>query len=217
LAAEHRLISMEQWTAPKARRLAEERVTFGQFADTWLDQRDLKPGTMELYRSLLDKQILSTFGPLSLADITPATVRMWFGSHGKQDPAYRARAYQVLRAIFETAVSDGLIAATPVSVAMRKSPQVAIKNTTHSIACYVGVLVANVRVIMVSAVTGHRRRAHLWNRDLFRYTLYAWRAKSRFSSGPTRPKRDTTSTFSSVGAAGALVAGLNRCRSWRSG
>src|ERR1035438_5011767 len=69
LAAEDRLISMGEWTAPKARRLAEERVTFGQFADAWLDQRDLKPGTRELYRSLLDKQILSTFGPLSLADI----------------------------------------------------------------------------------------------------------------------------------------------------
>ena len=40
LAAEHRLISMGEWTAPKARRLAEERVTLGQFADTWLDQRD---------------------------------------------------------------------------------------------------------------------------------------------------------------------------------
>lgn len=32
LAAEHRLISMGEWTAPKARRLAEERVTFGQAA-----------------------------------------------------------------------------------------------------------------------------------------------------------------------------------------
>ena len=116
LAAEHRLISMGEWTAPKARRLAEERVTFGAFADTWLDQRDLKPGTRELYRSLLDKQILSTFGPLSLADITPATVRMWFGSYGNKTPAYRARAYQVLRAIFETAVSDELIAANPCRV-----------------------------------------------------------------------------------------------------
>jgi integrase len=116
LAAEDRLISMGEWTAPKARRLAEERVTFGQFADAWLDQRDLKPGTRELYRSLLDKQILSTFGPLSLADITPATVRMWFGSYGNKTPAYRARAYQVLRAIFETAVSDELIAANPCRV-----------------------------------------------------------------------------------------------------
>src|SRR5664280_1227391 len=59
----------------------------------------------------LDKQILSTFGHLSLADVTPATVRMWFGSYGSKTPAYRARAYQVLRAIFETAVSDELIVA----------------------------------------------------------------------------------------------------------
>src|SRR5664280_2774725 len=61
----------------------------------------------------LDKQILSTFGHLSLADVTPATVRMWFGSYGSKTPAYRARAYQVLRAIFEMAVSDELIVANP--------------------------------------------------------------------------------------------------------
>jgi integrase len=51
-----------------------------------------------------------------LADITPATVRMWFGSYGNKTPAYRACAYQVLRAIFETAVSDELIAASPCRV-----------------------------------------------------------------------------------------------------
>src|SRR5664280_1088406 len=66
----------------------------------------------------LDKQILSTFGHLSLADVTPATVRMWFGSYGRKTPAYRARAYQVLRAIFETAVSDELIVAIPARLAL---------------------------------------------------------------------------------------------------
>src|SRR5664280_1129544 len=96
LAAEHRLISMGEWTDPIARRRAEDPMTFGPFAETWLDQ-----------------QILSTFGHLSLADVTPATVRMWFGSYGSKTPAYRARAYQVLRAIFETAVSDELIVANP--------------------------------------------------------------------------------------------------------
>ena len=116
MAAEHQLISMGEWTDPTARRRAEDPITFGPFAETWLDQRDLKPGTRELYRSLLDKQILSTFGHLSLADITPATVRMWLGSYGSKTPAYRARAHQVLRAIFETAVSDELIVANPCRV-----------------------------------------------------------------------------------------------------
>src|SRR5664280_170420 len=53
LAAEHRLISMGEWTDPIARRRAEDPMTFGPFAETWLDQHDLKPGTRELYRSLL--------------------------------------------------------------------------------------------------------------------------------------------------------------------
>src|SRR5665648_1151656 len=35
----------------------------------------------------------------------------WFGSYGSKTPAYRARAYQVLRAIFEPAVSAELIVA----------------------------------------------------------------------------------------------------------
>jgi len=116
LAAEHRLISMGEWTAPKARRRAEEPMTFGPFAEAWLAERDLKPRTRELYRSLLDSKILSTFGPLPLADITPATVRVWFGSYGNKTPAHRARAYQVLRAIFETALTDEVIAANPCRV-----------------------------------------------------------------------------------------------------
>ena len=75
MAAEHRLISMGEWTDPTARRRAEDPITFGPFAETWLDQRDLKPGTRELYRSLLDKQILSTFGHLSLANIPTSSTR----------------------------------------------------------------------------------------------------------------------------------------------
>jgi integrase len=116
LAAEHRLISMGEWTEPKARRRVEDSLTFGLFAEAWLAQRDLKPRTRELYQSLLNKQILSTFGSLSLVDITPATVRVWFSSYGNKTPAYRARAYQVLRAIFETAVSDEMIVANPCRV-----------------------------------------------------------------------------------------------------
>lgn len=51
-----------------------------------------------------------------MADITPARVRVWFGTYGNKTPAYRARAYQVLRAIFETAVSDEVIVANPCRV-----------------------------------------------------------------------------------------------------
>ena len=116
LVAEHRQILMVEGTGPKARRRAEDPLTFGPFAEAWLAHRDPKPGTRELYRSLLNKQILSTFGSLSLVDITPARVRVWFGSYGNQTPAYRARACQALRAIFETAVSDEMIVANPCRV-----------------------------------------------------------------------------------------------------
>jgi len=53
---------MGEWTAPKARRLAEEGVTFGQFAPPWLDQRDLKPRTRELYRSLRARSYVASEG-----------------------------------------------------------------------------------------------------------------------------------------------------------
>jgi integrase len=77
-------------------------VTFGDYADGWLQDRVLKVRTVDLYRALLRNHLLPTFGELSMADIDEAAVRRWrpFG------PVTVAKAYRLLHAIFVTATED---------------------------------------------------------------------------------------------------------------
>jgi integrase len=60
-----------------------------------------------------------TFGQLELSTVTPATVRHWFveltrGSYPGESTG--AKAYRLLHAIFESAVTDQLIAANPCNI-----------------------------------------------------------------------------------------------------
>ncbi len=61
---------------PRARQ-GTDKVTFELYAEAWLRDRDLKPRTRQHYRSLLDRQLLPTFGHLGLSEITPDSVRIW--------------------------------------------------------------------------------------------------------------------------------------------
>ena len=46
------------------------RLTFADYAERWLAQRELKPRTREHYRKLLDQHLLPAFGPTPLTSIT---------------------------------------------------------------------------------------------------------------------------------------------------
>lgn len=85
---------------------------FGEYAERWLTERDLKPRTVRHYRVLLDKFLLPTFGNLPLANITPEMVRTWHALL-QTGPTYRAHAYALLRTILRTAMDDGLLVASP--------------------------------------------------------------------------------------------------------
>ena len=89
---------------------------FGDYAETWLTQRQLKPRTRAHYRSLLDKQILPTFASTPLRSISPTMVRGWYASLSPDTPTLRAHAYGLLRAILHTAVYDGEISANPAHI-----------------------------------------------------------------------------------------------------
>jgi len=90
-----------------------DRLTFGQYADAWLRDRDLKPRTRQHYRSLLDRQLFPTFEAVALADITPESVRAWHALTGTATPTLRAHAYGLMRTILGTAEGDGLVASNP--------------------------------------------------------------------------------------------------------
>lgn len=84
-----------------------------EYAEAWLDTRELKPRTRAEYRRVLDTLVLPDLGDVPLNRITPATVRTWFGSLDPAKPTRRAHAYGLLRTIFTSAVSDDLVQASP--------------------------------------------------------------------------------------------------------
>jgi integrase len=88
-------------------------LSFAEYAEVWLKDRTLKPRTRELYRQLLERRLLPTFGALALPAISPALVRKWHADTGDTAATARAHAYGLLKAILTTAVSDDLIAANP--------------------------------------------------------------------------------------------------------
>lgn len=116
LAGERRRIEGGDWSPPLVQ--LDDDVTarahlFGPYADAWLADRTLKPRTRQHYRSLLDRQILPTFGEIAVKDISPAAVRIWHASLGDSKPTLRSHAYGLLRTILGTAVDERVIAANP--------------------------------------------------------------------------------------------------------
>lgn len=101
----------EEWTPAE-----RVRTVFGDYAETWLTDRQLKPTTRSHYRSLLDNQILPTFNKAPLKAITPALVRKWHAALPHDRPTLRAHSYGLLRAIMQTALHDGEITANPVHI-----------------------------------------------------------------------------------------------------
>jgi integrase len=96
------------------------RIHLDDYATHWIDTRgDLRPRTVELYRSLLRLHITPALGGMPLAKITPEAVRTWHRDLLKADAGAPtvAKAYRLLRAILNTAVADGRIIANPCQIA----------------------------------------------------------------------------------------------------
>ena len=113
LAAERRAIEAGTWTAPAMRNITQKPATLRLFADAWLADRQLKPRTRALYRSLLDQKILPALGDIPLKDITSLTVREWYSTLDADHPTRRAHAYGLLRTILTSAVTEDLLASNP--------------------------------------------------------------------------------------------------------
>lgn len=120
LKKERDLIESGAWTSPAARQAAASvvvvKVTFGEYAESWLTERDIRPLTKASYRALLDAHLMPEFGRLDLEAITPKAVAAWWGRMDKTKTTTRARAYSLLRTIMNTALSVELIDANPCRV-----------------------------------------------------------------------------------------------------
>ena len=86
--------------------------SFGQYAEMWLEERDLKPRTRDHYRSILDKYLLPRFAEVPLEAITVASVRSWYRSLDL-GPTIKSHTYALLRTILQSAYQDDLINANP--------------------------------------------------------------------------------------------------------
>lgn len=92
------------------------RVAFADYASAWIEERpDLRPKTVQLYRYLLRQHISPAFGTKPVASIREPHVRRWRKSllDDGISTVTTAKAYRLLKAIFNTAVDDGLIRRNP--------------------------------------------------------------------------------------------------------
>ena len=88
-----------------------QQPIFAEYATAWLRDRKLADRTRERNESVVRLHILPTFGSGSVADVTTARVRSWRGkllAAGVGEPSV-VKAYQLLRALMNTAVDDELI------------------------------------------------------------------------------------------------------------
>lgn len=121
IARERTALETGTWRPPAerlaARKAAEEgELTFRAYAEKWLADRHLAVRTRDLYRSILDKHLLPHWGDVTLAAITSATVRDWYGGLDRSKPRAMANAYSLLKTILETAVADDVLSANPCKV-----------------------------------------------------------------------------------------------------
>lgn len=86
-----------------------ETPTLRDYSEIWIERRrtgdgqPLKPPTQDLYRILLDKQILPTLGDMHLADITADDIDDWYAMLLPAAPTRRAHAYSLLSTIMRSA------------------------------------------------------------------------------------------------------------------
>lgn len=118
LAAERRSIEHDEWQ-PRSLRVAEnkaEAVTVAEYADTWIEHRNIKPRTRSGYHDLLRLHISPMLGRMPLKNLTRETVRAWYSMLGTDHPRRNSHAYGLLHAICATAVGDGLIVSNPCTI-----------------------------------------------------------------------------------------------------
>ncbi|MFD7715416.1 tyrosine-type recombinase/integrase [Streptomyces sp. NPDC059814] len=93
----------------------DDKVLFGFYADAWFKERDYAATTRERNGSALRLHVLPTFANVVLSEITTPQIRRWRAGlleSGVGEPTV-AKAYQILRAIMNTAVDDELIQRNP--------------------------------------------------------------------------------------------------------
>jgi hypothetical protein len=85
------------------------KVLLRDYAERWLDQHPgLRPRTVEVYQSLLNRHVLPLVGGVRLSRLDTATIREWRALLAKRGVSQTmiAKSYRLLRAMLNTAVTE---------------------------------------------------------------------------------------------------------------
>ncbi|MGY4712892.1 tyrosine-type recombinase/integrase [Mycolicibacterium sp. CBM1] len=118
VALERRLVERDEWTPP-ALRVAERRsreTTVAEYAEKYLQERQLRPRTESHYRDILRLHILPALGSVPLPALSAEAVRVWYVGLGVEHRTRNSHCYALLHAICSMAVGDGALADNPCKI-----------------------------------------------------------------------------------------------------
>jgi hypothetical protein len=93
------------------------RISFSSYAGMWLAQRtDIRDRTKEYYGWLITNRLDPAFGQRELSKTTPVMVRSWYAELAARTPGVVRSSYRLLKAIFNTAITDDLVLKNPCRV-----------------------------------------------------------------------------------------------------
>lgn len=93
--------------------LDRKTPTFGEFAQVWLDSRDIVEGTRDNYKSVFNRFWMPTFTAKRIDNITSSDIRRVVSSIAWESPGVRRNAMDKLSSLMGAAVTDGYNARNP--------------------------------------------------------------------------------------------------------
>ncbi len=107
-----------RWISPDERktRAAVLGQTLGDYAQSWIQNRNLAPRTRKLYTDSLAHHIAPTLGEIGIGLLTADDVNRWHAKTLTNKPTGRAHAYSLLHAICASAVEDELLIKNPCQI-----------------------------------------------------------------------------------------------------
>lgn len=187
-----------EWIDPR-----DAATLFADVAEAWFaGTASLKPKTRVGYRQILDRHVLPAFGRRPIAKIAPTDVRAWLRGLDAAPGTVR-NVYRVAKPIFDAAVADRLIAASPcVGVKLPRSPRSeTVFLTADEVAVLAKAMPPRYRaLVMVAAYTGLRAgelgALRVRNLDLLRGRITVQASLSdvggKLHFGPTKTYRIRT-------------------------
>ncbi len=93
--------------------LDRKTPTFGEFAQIWLDSRDIVKETRDNYLTILNQVWMPPFSKKRIDDITSSDIRRVVSSIDWESPGIRRNAMDKLSSVMAAALVDGYVARNP--------------------------------------------------------------------------------------------------------